>query len=137
MQSKNDSIFIRRSIIWNNDSPIGSQIYLLAFSDSTFASIDYSDIMYGQDSVYIDTYATLDWGPGNIDVDPLFETGPICDYHLSMDSPCIDAGNPDPEYNDPEDPFNPGYALWPAMGYLSNDMGAFGGIPILPMDQSR
>ena len=83
--------------------------------------------MYGEDSVYIDSYATLTWGPGNIDVDPLFETGPICDYHLSMGSPCIDAGNPAPEYNDPEDPLNPGYALWPAMGYLRNDMGAFGG----------
>jgi hypothetical protein len=83
--------------------------------------------MYGQDSIHSDPQATLYWGPGNIDIDPQFETGPLGDYHLSYGSPCIDAGNPAWEYNDPEDPFNPGYALWPAMGLIRNDMGAFGG----------
>lgn len=66
-------------------------------------------------------------GEGNIDADPLFETGPLSDYHLSATSPCIDAGNPDAQYNDPEDPQNPGYALWPALGTIRNDMGAYGG----------
>jgi hypothetical protein len=28
---------------------------------------------------------------------------------------------------DPEDPLNPGFALFPAMGTLRNDMGAYGG----------
>ena len=28
---------------------------------------------------------------------------------------------------DPEDPNNPGSALWPALGGLRNDMGAYGG----------
>jgi hypothetical protein len=127
LQSKNDSIFVTNSIIWGNTAPIGSQIYLLAFADSTQAFLEYSNVEYGQDSIFQDTYATLYWGPGNIDLDHQFETGPLGDYHLSLSSPCIDAGNPGSEYNDPEDPFNPGYALWPAMGYLRNDMGAFGG----------
>lgn len=127
IHTKNDSITIVNNIVWNNSAPLGSQLHLLAFADPTQAYVDYSNIMYGEDSVYIDTYASLNWGPGNIDADPLFESGPICDYHLSMSSPCVDAGNPSVEYNDPEDPFNPGYALWPAMGYLRNDMGAFGG----------
>ncbi|MCD4847324.1 MAG: T9SS type A sorting domain-containing protein, partial [Candidatus Aegiribacteria sp.] len=127
LQSKNDSISITNSIIWGNNAPIGSQIYLLAFADSTHAFIEYSNVEYGQDSIFQDTYATLYWGPGNIDIDPQFEVGPLGDYHLSYGSPCIDAGNPDWEYNDPEDPFNPGYALWPAMGTTRNDMGAFGG----------
>jgi hypothetical protein len=39
----------------------------------------------------------------------------------------VDAGNPHPNYNDPEDPLNPGFALWPARGTLRNDMGAYGG----------
>ena len=33
----------------------------------------------------------------------------------------------DPMYNDVEDLNNPGYALYPAMGTLRNDMGAYGG----------
>lgn len=122
-----DSVFISNCVIWNNCGAFGSQISIAGGWLTTFAEIGYSDIQYGSDSIYADSYSILNWGPGNIDSDPLFEAGPICDFHLSMDSPCIDAGNPASEYNDPEDPFNPGYALWPAMGYLRNDMGAFGG----------
>ncbi|MFC1887942.1 right-handed parallel beta-helix repeat-containing protein [Candidatus Cloacimonadota bacterium] len=76
-------------------------------------------------------------GDGNIDADPLFESpsagnGPGFDgyqaeWYLTETSPCIDAGNPDAEYFDNEDPDNPGFALYPAMGTLTNDMGAFGG----------
>jgi PKD repeat protein len=76
-------------------------------------------------------------GTGNIAADPLFETpsagsGPMYDglsaeWYLAEGSLCIDAGNSDAEYNDNEDPQNPGYALYPAMGTLTNDMGAFGG----------
>ncbi|MBN1594095.1 MAG: right-handed parallel beta-helix repeat-containing protein [Candidatus Coatesbacteria bacterium] len=33
------------------------------------------------------------WGAGNISEDPLFETGPLGDYYLDPDSPCIDAGS--------------------------------------------
>jgi len=76
-------------------------------------------------------------GLGNIDVDPLFRNptdgdGPDYDglsalWHLQSGSPCIDAGHPSSSYNDVEDPENPGYALYPAMGTLLNDMGAFGG----------
>ncbi|MCK4506599.1 MAG: T9SS type A sorting domain-containing protein [Candidatus Aegiribacteria sp.] len=122
-----DSIYIVNSIIWNNTGANGSQIGLPAAINESFTSISYCDVMYGQDSIHSDPQATLYWGPGNIDIDPQFETGPLGDYHLSYGSPCIDAGNPAWEYNDPEDPFNPGYALWPAMGLIRNDMGAFGG----------
>jgi len=76
-------------------------------------------------------------GLGNIDEDPLFVNptdgdGPDYDglsalWHLLDDSPCIDAGHPSSSYNDVEDPDNPGFALYPAMGTLTNDMGAFGG----------
>lgn len=67
-------------------------------------------------------------GIGNISDTPCFITGPLSDYHLNPDSSsCIDAGNPAPDYNDPEDPANPGFALWPALGALRNDMGAYGG----------
>ena len=64
-------------------------------------------------------------GIGNIDTDPLFASE--YDFYLDPDSPAIDAGNPDQQYNDSEDPEDPGFALWPAQGGLRNDMGVFGG----------
>ena len=62
-----------------------------------------------------------------MDEDPLFVGAGDYPYTLSSGSACIDAGDPNTIYNDPEDPNNPGYALWPAMGTLRNDMGAYGG----------
>jgi hypothetical protein len=58
---------------------------------------------------------------------PLFVDTLTNDYHLKDTSSCIDKGDPDQKYNDPEDPNNPGYALYPAHGTLRNDMGAYGG----------
>ncbi len=94
------------SILWDNTP---NYISISCGAVVTFA---FSDIQGG-------------WqGEGNIDADPLFAD----DYfHLSEGSPCIDAGNPDTVYNDHEDPENPGYALYPAMGTIRNDMGAYGG----------
>jgi hypothetical protein len=63
-------------------------------------------------------------GEGNIQADPLFDPN---EYYLSDVSPAIDAGNPDPNFNDTEDPENPDFTLWPAKGTLTADMGAFGG----------
>jgi hypothetical protein len=66
-------------------------------------------------------------GEGNlIGVDPLFDPVRGAPY-LSPLSPCIDAGHPDPTWNDREDPDNPGFALWPSLGTLRNDMGYTGG----------
>ncbi len=121
--SADDTLYIDNSILWGNSGSLGSQILMA----EAHVSIEYCNVEYGEDSVYNYASSTLYWGPGNINIDPQFETGPLGDYHLSYGSPCIDAGNPAWEYNDPEDPFNPGYALWPAMGTTRNDMGAFGG----------
>lgn len=40
-------------------------------------------------------------GPNDTSADPRFVNPAGHDYHLRYDSPCIDAGNPDPEYDDP------------------------------------
>lgn len=85
-------------------------------------SVTYSDI--GGASVYP--------GVGNINAEPLFVDLTNNDYHLQPGSPCIDAGDPDPIYNDPEDPTNPGMALYPSLGAIRNDMGAYGGPNVLP-----
>lgn len=41
-------------------------------------------------------------GLGNINADPLFVNAPQDDYHLQSGSPCIDSGDPNPIYNDPD-----------------------------------
>jgi len=94
------------SILWGNNAPLGSQIY-------GTADIQYSDVE--------GSYP----GTGNINEDPMFDDSTYC--VLNTQSPCVDAGNPDPMYNDIEDPANLGYALLPARGTLLNDMGCFGG----------
>ena len=61
-------------------------------------------------------------GVGSDSVDPLYVDTMACDYHLGAGSPCIDHGNPDPQYNDPDG--------------TRNDMGAYGGpgaVSNLPM----
>jgi hypothetical protein len=65
--------------------------------------VDYSNVEGGAAGVYVDIDCTLNWGTGNIEVDPCFvnpgywDTNSIWfegDYHLLADSPCIDAGDP-------------------------------------------
>jgi predicted outer membrane repeat protein len=100
------NIHLENCIMWND---IPNEVVILTGS---FVSANYCDIEGGS------------IGTGNIDSDPLFSDD---EFHLSEDSPCIDAGNPDSLYYDIEDPFNPGYALYPAMGTILNDMGTYGG----------
>jgi len=98
---------IMNSIIWNNIAPADSQI-------KGVTGVNYSDVQGGYD------------GLGNLDLDPLFSD--TTDYYLSPSvSPVVDAGNPHSAYNDIEDPNNPGLPLFPALGTLGNDMGAYGG----------
>ncbi len=58
--------------------------------------------------------------------DPLFHQELGAPWLASV-SPCVDAGDPDSERNDREDPENPGIALWPSQGGLRNDIGFTGG----------
>ncbi|MCK4338551.1 MAG: right-handed parallel beta-helix repeat-containing protein [Candidatus Cloacimonetes bacterium] len=64
-------------ILWNE----GNEIYV--DNPDSNVSVTYSDIRGG-------------WtGEGNIDADPLFANPGNGDFHLTTDSPCIDAGIPD------------------------------------------
>jgi len=106
IHNENSSLELINCILWN-DTP--QEIS----GDSSSVTATYSDIQGG-------------WiGIGNLNIGPGFADSL---YQLSPDSSlCIDAGNPDKIHNDPEDPNNPGYALWPALGAIRNDMGAYGG----------
>ncbi len=68
-----------------------------------------------------------DVGENNlIGIDPLFDEELGAPW-LSPASPAIDAGDSAAEYNDLEDPADPGFALWPSQGGLRNDIGYTGG----------
>ncbi len=99
----------RNNVIWGNTQSQGGQI---AEVSGGTALTTYSDVQGGFN------------GEGNVNAEPLF-VSPT--YVVEQGSPTIDAGNPAPTYNDPDDPANPGQALWPSQGGLRNDMGCYGG----------
>ncbi len=72
------------------------------------------------------------FGSTNMDIDPEYDAL----YRLNITSPMIDAGNPDAQYLDIEDPSVAGMALAPSLGTTTNDIGAYGGpnpMPVLPL----
>jgi flagellar hook capping protein FlgD/polymorphic membrane protein len=108
-----------------NDTP--EEVYFGEYGDPNSITISYSDIQGGEAGIVTNNNGIVNWLEGNINEDLLFDGTGGYPFSLLEDSPCIDAGNPDPIYYDPEDPTNPGYALYPAMGTVINDMGAYGG----------
>jgi len=78
--------------------------------DGSFAELDYNDVWNNNPD-----YQSLSPGPNDISLDPMFSDQTNHDYRLQATSPCIDAGDPDSQYNDPDG--------------TRNDMGA------LPFDQ--
>ena len=113
---------IVNNIIWGNSASSEDQIYVY---DDCSVIVEYCDIQGGI------------IGFGNINLEPLF-IGPSlgvgisfdgvnANWHLQANSPCIDAGNPDKNYNDLEDPHILNNARYPSLGTLVNDMGAYGG----------
>jgi len=100
----NSSVYLLNSIIWDNYP------YEIYISNSAYLSVDYSNIHGGVSG--ITSFGTFDWlEGGNINVDPLFVDPNAGDFSLQGDSPCIDAGDPDPVYIDPDG--------------TRNDMGAY------------
>lgn len=102
---------ILNTIIWGNTADTDPSIDVQGGSTPV---VTYSDVEGG----WPDAGTNLDTNPG---------FNPSGRYHLSPGSPVIDAGDPDPAYNDVENPVLPGNALFPAMGTLHNDMGFYGG----------
>jgi hypothetical protein len=72
----------------------------------TWTELDYNDVWNNNPD-----YLSANPGPNNISADPLYVAPGSRDYYLQGGSPCIDAGHPDPQYNDPDG--------------SRNDMGAF------------
>ena len=64
-------------------------------------------------------------GPNNISQYPYFVNPGVNDYHLQDISPCIDAGDPDPIYNDPDGTRND-MGAFPACGSIDSDGDGIG-----------
>ncbi len=113
------SPIIKNNIIYRgNDKPVGGILWKLPATPH----ISYNDVfdpanVTGTGSYYSYHDGTkwneADGGPGALSVDPLFEDAFTGDFYLQPDSSCIDAGDPDPVYND--------------QNGSRNDMGAYGG----------
>ncbi len=73
---------VSNCILWGNTATEGSQVYLYAQSGGSAIAVSYTDVQGG-------------WaGAGNLNADPLFVAPASDDYHLALDSPCTEAGDP-------------------------------------------
>jgi Secretion system C-terminal sorting domain/Right handed beta helix region len=99
------SVDLMNCILWNNDT------YEMHVSSSGTVNVEYTDVQNGEQGIQTNAGATVSWLTGNLSLDPEFLNPIFDDFTLQSISPCIDAGNPDPSFNDPD-------------GSL-NDMGAY------------
>lgn len=90
-----------------NNIVTNSLAYGIDGSSSDFTQLDYNDVWNNNVNYGFGASA----GPNDISDDPLYVDAPNRDYNLVLESPCINAGDPDPAYND-----------WDGS---RNDMGAY------------
>ncbi len=106
---------VRNSIVWGNTGSLAPDFYLR----SSNVTVEYC------------AFPSADTGIGNISTDPMF----VGDwFYTPLSSPCVDAGSPWPEFNDPASPSAPTSARWPSHAGLTNDMGAWGGPDRFPFE---
>jgi len=81
------------TILWNNEAPFGPEIWIGNTSLPSTLTIGFSNVEGGQVRVYVDPGCTLNWGPGMIDMDPVFVDPASDDFHISWSSPCRNGGH--------------------------------------------
>lgn len=95
--------------VFMNNIVTGNSLYgIYGPSGGTQPTLSYNDV-WGNATDYHQAVP----GVGCDSADPLYADTAAADYRLLAGSPCIDAGNPASQYNDPDG--------------TRNDMGAFGG----------
>ncbi len=111
--SNNSSPNVRNNIFYRNGSILRGGTGVSA-ENSSFPSIEFNDFWGNAiTAVSISSDTTLNMAT-NIVTDPSFLNLPGGNYHLKPGSLCIDAGDPDPQYND-------------IIDGSRNDLGAYGG----------
>ena len=66
---------------------------------SNFLSISYCNFTGGEESLDCESYGSYEWGEGNISVEPGFACPELNDWRLMYYSECIDAGDPENDYD--------------------------------------
>jgi hypothetical protein len=77
-----NEVTITNTILWGNHD------YEIRIGQFSSASVSYCDVEDGRAGIVV--YGTLNWGEGNIELNPVFEDAA---GRLAPDSPCIDAGD--------------------------------------------
>lgn len=96
-------------IIRDNVAADGNQLAVINTGAAAEMTVSFSDVTGGPQQAKVDPGCTLNWGSGNIDIDPNFvnpgywDQGNLSDpnddlfvpgnYHLMPGSPCVDAGD--------------------------------------------
>jgi hypothetical protein len=97
------NLTISNSILWGNTAPEASEVMVGNSGKGTSIQISYCDVQDPDENVLYEPGCTVNWGEGNIDIDPQFATTTYLmstaslgggGYHLPEESPCIDAGDP-------------------------------------------
>jgi len=79
------------TIVWGNNN---DQIAFIPTNAQNGITISFSCIQGGQNAIVNRNYGNIVWNEGNIDTNPLFVNAQTGDFHLTANSPCIDAGDP-------------------------------------------
>jgi hypothetical protein len=95
---------ISNCILWDNTAATAAEMLIGNVGAPASVSISYCDIQGLSAGVVANSGSTVNWGQGNIDLDPMFVSPGQMDsitkvytegdYHLLDDSGCIDAGDP-------------------------------------------
>ncbi|MHC4737990.1 MAG: right-handed parallel beta-helix repeat-containing protein [Planctomycetota bacterium] len=66
------NITINNCILWGNDANEGPEIAMYGSDPPSTVTVSYSDIQGGEAAIHVEPFCTLNWGEGNIDIDPCF-----------------------------------------------------------------
>ena len=77
------------SILWGSEE---TQIYFRSDGDDVELTVSYSLIKDGEDSIDDNNNGDVNWGTGNLEVEPYFCNSSDGNYYLRENSPCIDGG---------------------------------------------
>lgn len=83
--------------LFYNNIVVGSPEYAVDQSWYSTITADYN-CTYDNQTDYLHAVP----GPGSVFANPMFVNPAAGDFRLAAGSPCIDAGHPDPQYNDPD-----------------------------------